>query len=147
MVGNRPPILCIPLDEVRHNAGVAIHAQSPAVQSNHLIRARVIEVEHVIDLPFEEERGVAVGLKLEAVPKIRAFAVAVPIAAHEIGIAVQRMGGPRLKQLAPIVKPVELRTQPAANSDFTQGAQSSSWVPVPAWLQGVSSPVCRFGRW
>ena len=26
MVGNHPPILCIPLDLVRHNIGVAIHA-------------------------------------------------------------------------------------------------------------------------
>ena len=118
MVGNRPPILCIALDGVRHNIGVPINTQSSAVESNHLFRTRVIEVEHVIDLAFEEERGVAVGLKLEAVPEIRALAVAVPIAAHEIGVAIQRMGGPRFKQLALIVKPIKLRTQSTANSDF-----------------------------
>src|ERR1700690_1836018 len=111
MVGNRPPILCIALDGVRHNIGVSIDTQSPAVESNHLFRTRVIEVEHVIDLAFEEERSIAVWLKLEAVPEIRAFAGAVPVAAHKIGIAVQRMSRPRFQQLAPIVKPVELRTQ------------------------------------
>ena len=135
MVGNRPPILRIPLDLVRHNVGVAIHAQSAAVESNHLIRARVVEVEHVIDLAFEKERGVAVGLKLETVPEIRTFAVAVPVATHEIGIAVQRMGGPRLQQLAPIVEPVKLCTQSAANADFT-GGHSHLIGPCPGVAPG-----------
>lgn|ERR1039458_471569 len=93
-VGNRQPILCIPLDGVRHNAGISIHKRSSAVENNHPIRARVIEVEHVIDLAFEEERGVAVRLKLETVPEISAFSIAVPVAVREIGIAVQLRGWP-----------------------------------------------------
>src|SRR5208282_1400141 len=49
MVGDHPPILCTQLDLVGHNIGISIDTQNPAVQSNHLIRSRVIEIEHVID--------------------------------------------------------------------------------------------------
>src|ERR1035438_9763009 len=114
---------------MRYDVGVAIDAQdlSPAAiaatpaaafQRNYLVRAGVVEIEHVIRLALEEQGRVAVGLQLEAVPEVGPFAGAVPVAAHKIGIAVQRLRRPFLQQVALVIEPVKLRREPAAHGDL-----------------------------
>src|ERR1039458_5892770 len=111
----------------------AIAASTPAAfQRNHLVRTNVVEIEHVIRLALEEQGRVAVGFQLEAVPEEGALAGAVPVAAHKIGIAVQRLRRPFLQQVALVIEPVKLRREPAANGDLVRRTLLPAESPAAA---------------
>src|SRR6185437_3987134 len=128
MVGNQLPAILPARLRMRDDVGIAVNAQylraaaltssASAFERNHLIRADVVEVEHVVRLALEEERARAVRLQLEAIPEEGALAVAVPVAAHEVRVAVQRMRRPLLQQVSQIVEPVELRGETAVRDDL-----------------------------
>src|ERR1017187_9345543 len=142
VVGNQFAALCVARLGMRHNIGIAVDAQdlSPATtaataaafQRIYLVRAGVVEIEHVIRLALEEQGRVAVGLQLEAVPEVGALAGAVPVAAHKIGIAVQRLRRPFLQQVALVIEPVKLRREPAANGDLVRRTLLPAESPAAA---------------
>jgi hypothetical protein len=78
---------------VRRDIRVSVHAHRFAIESNNLLGAGVVEVERVVDLALDEERGRAVGLKLETEPEKSALAGPVPVAANEVRIAAQGWAG------------------------------------------------------
>ena len=98
MVGNQPAIFGVALNWVRGDVGVSVDAHRFAVKGNDLLRAGVVEVEHMVDLAFEEECRTSVRLKLETEPEEGALTCPVPIAANEVRVAAEGMGWPRLKQ-------------------------------------------------
>src|ERR1035441_3228140 len=142
VVGDQFAALGVARFGMRYDVGIAVDAQdlSPAAtatpaaafQRNYLVRAGVVEVEHVIRLALEEQGRVAVGLQLEAVPEKGALAGAVPVAAHKIGIAVQRLRRPFLQQVALVIEPVKLCRQPAAHGDLVRRTLLPAESPAAA---------------
>ena len=82
-----PQILRIPFHNLRLHVPVAVDAQHVAVPGDHLLGAVPHEIEHVVDGLLEEQRAFAIVAQLEAVPEELLGAVAIPVAAHEIGVA------------------------------------------------------------
>lgn len=128
VVGDKFAAVCVAWRWMRHNVRIPVDAQDLngisfragrcVIKRHDLIRADMVEVEHMVDLAFEEEGGCAVGLELKAIPEIGAFAIAVPVAMHEVGIAGEWVSRPALEQMAGIIKPVELGSEAAAYGNF-----------------------------
>ncbi|SEG31517.1 hypothetical protein SAMN05421819_2465 [Bryocella elongata] len=124
MVRYEPTILGISHARVGNYVRVSIDSQDATVEGDHLLRAVVIEVEHVIDLTLEEQSRRTLWFQLEAEPEERPFPCAVSVAANKVRIATKGMRGPGRKLTARVVEPIELSPQAPAYSNLTAGRVS-----------------------
>src|ERR1035437_4481994 len=138
VVGDGLAVLGVAFDDMRNDVGVAIDPQRRALKRDHLLRPSMVEVEHVVRLALEEQRSVAIWFKLVPEPEVSPLPCSVPVAAHEVGVAVQRMRRPPLQQLAVIVEPVELRAESATNGDLIR----RPLLPTESSLRCCSARAC-----
>src|SRR5271157_511842 len=87
-------VLGIPLDGLGLHVAIPIHAHHGAVIGDRLLGAVAQKIEHMVDRVLEVQRALAVVLQLELVPEVFFFPVAIPVAADEIRVAVQRVARP-----------------------------------------------------